>query len=77
MQQPYEVAVEELQAANAAMMGWMERFGNRFSHDEILNGAALTEEKQAWLNEEEERVKALEEVINSSIEDAEMLLNEE
>lgn len=77
MQQPYEVAIEELQAANTAMMGWMERFGNRFSHDEILNGAVLTEEKQAWLNEEEESVKSLEEAINSSIEGAEMLLNKE
>ncbi|MEM8847300.1 MAG: hypothetical protein AAGD17_09385 [Bacteroidota bacterium] len=72
--QHYETAMKDLQGANKAMMDWMMNFGNRFDSDEILEGKALTEEKQEWLNEEEEKVKALKEQINSSIEKAESLL---
>ena len=76
MGQKYEVAMKDLQAANMAMMDWMKNFGNRFDSDEILNGKELTEEKQLWLNEEEEKVKALKEQINGSIERAQALLAE-
>lgn len=72
--QHYEVAMKDLQEANKAMMDWMMNFGNRFDSDEILNGKLLTSQKQEWLNEEEEKVKALKEQINSSIEKAEILL---
>ncbi|MFD2586535.1 hypothetical protein ACFSQJ_06315 [Croceitalea marina] len=73
----YEVAMKDLQEANKSMMDWMMGFGNRFDSDEILEGKALSPEKQEWLNEEEEKVKALKEQINSSIERAEVLLNKD
>lgn len=70
----YDKAMKDLQAAHKSMMDWMKGFGDRFTSDEILNGAALTEQKQEWLNEEEKKVKALKLQINSSIENAEKLL---
>jgi len=70
----YEVAMKDLQAAHKSMMDWMKGFGDRFTSDEILKGAELTEEKKMWLNEEEEKVKALKEQINTSIKNAEKLL---
>ena len=70
----YEMAMKDLQAAHKSMMDWMKGFGDRFTSDEILNGAELTKEKQMWLNEEEEKVIALREQINTSIENAEKLL---
>jgi hypothetical protein len=70
----YEVAMKDLQAAHRSMMDWMKGFGDRFTSDEILKGAELTEEKKMWLNEEEEKVKALKEQINTSIKNAEKLL---
>ncbi|PWL40152.1 hypothetical protein DKG77_04835 [Flagellimonas aquimarina] len=73
----YESAMKDLQAANTNMMDWMMAFGNRFDSEEILDGKELSEEKQVWLNEEEAKVKALREQINSSIEKAETLLKEE
>lgn len=73
----YEVAMKDLQAANTAMMDWMMNFGDRFDSDEILEGKELTEEKKQWLDEEEAKVKALKEQINSSIEKAEALLGTE
>ncbi|QLE01436.1 hypothetical protein HX109_07610 [Galbibacter sp. BG1] len=72
----YEMAKQDLQAAHKSMMDWMKEFGDRFDHEEILNGKELSEEKKEWLKEEEEKVKALKEEINSSIENAEKLLNE-
>lgn len=74
MGQKYEVAMKDLQDANTAMMDWMKDFGDRFNHEEILEGKELTEEKQQWLNEEEEKVKEVKEKINSSIARAEALL---
>lgn len=73
----YQNASKDLQAAHKAMMDWMQGFGKRFDPDEILNGKALTSQKQLWLNEEEEKVKALRDQINSSIKMAEELLAKE
>jgi len=70
----YEKAMKDLQAAHQSMMDWMQGFGNRFDPDEILNGKALTEEKRKWLDEEEIKVKALRDQINSSIRNAETVL---
>ena len=58
------------------MMDWMQGFGSRFDSDEILN------EKNnwkilIWLDEQEGKVKALREQINSSIENAEKILGKE
>ena len=74
MGQKYEVAMKDLQDANTAMMDWMKDFGDRFNHEEILNGKELSEEKQQWLDEEEEKVKVVKEKINGSIARAEALL---
>ncbi|NJB71189.1 outer membrane translocation and assembly module TamA [Saonia flava] len=73
----YEAAKRDLQASHKTMMDWMQGFGDRFNSDEILNGKELTAEKQEWLSEEEEKVKALKEQINKSIEQAEALLKKE
>lgn len=70
----YEKAKEALQASNKTMMDWMKGFGDRFNSDEIMKGKALTDEKKEWLNEEEEKVKSLRDQINSSIKNAETLL---
>ena len=70
----YKAARRDLQDAHKTMMDWMQGFGSRFDSDEILNGKELTEQKQIWLDEEEEKVKALREQINSSIENAEKIL---
>jgi len=70
----YEKAMKDLQAAHKSMMDWMKGFGDRFTSDEILNGAELTEQKQKWLDEEEKKVIALKVQINNSIENAEKLL---
>ncbi len=75
--QQYEVAMKNLQEAHKSMMDWMQNFGGRFDSEEILEGKELTEQKQQWLDEEEEKVKALRDQINSSIEKAEALLAQE
>ncbi|WP_306012487.1 MULTISPECIES: hypothetical protein [unclassified Allomuricauda] len=72
--QQYEEAMKDLQDANTAMMDWMKEFGDRFNHDEIMNGKELSEEKQQLLDEEEEKVKVVKEKINGSIERAQALL---
>ncbi|WP_411029053.1 hypothetical protein [Spongiimicrobium sp. 3-5] len=70
----YAEAMSDLQQSHTSMMAWMQGFGTRFSSDEIMNGKALTEEKQKWLDEEEVKVKALRDQINTSISKAEKLL---
>lgn len=70
----YEAAMKDLQTANKSMMDWMRGFGERFDSDEILNGKELTAQKKEWLNEEEQKVNTLKELIDSSIERAEVLL---
>jgi len=73
----YEVARKDLQDAHKSMMDWMKGFGDRFDSDEIMNGKALTEQKQDWLNEEEKKVIALKTQINESIEKAEKLMGKD
>jgi outer membrane translocation and assembly module TamA len=73
----YMEARKELQEAHKSMMDWMRGFGERFDSDEILNGKELSAQKQKWLDEEEEKVKALRDQINGSIEKAKILLHKE
>ena len=73
----YGKAVEDLQGAHRAMFTWMQEFGERFTPDEILNAAPLSEEKQNWLDEEEEKAMALKEQILESIKNAQALAKEE
>lgn len=70
----YHKAMTDLQAAHKSMMDWMKGFGDRFDSEEILKGKALTPEKKQWLDEEEIKVKAMRDQVNSSIEFAEKLL---
>jgi hypothetical protein len=70
-------AMKDLQQANESMMDWMQGFGNRFDIEEIKNGKELSEEKEQWLKEEEEKVKKVKEDINSSIERAEEILKKQ
>lgn len=72
----YGAAVKELQDSHRAMFTWMQEFGERFTPDEILNGAPLSKEKQKWLDEEEEKVVALKEQILESIDKAKTLTKE-
>ena len=75
MESPQGKAMKDLQEANMTMMDWMQGFGNRFDSDEIMDGKKLSEEKKKWLNEEETKVKEVKEKINSSIANAESLLD--
>jgi DNA-directed RNA polymerase beta' subunit len=75
MESPQGKAMKDLQEANMTMMDWMQGFGNRFDSDEIMDGKELSEEKKKWLNEEETKVKEVKEKINSSIANAESLLD--
>lgn len=67
-------ASQDLKYSHKAMMDWMKTFGERFDSDEILKGKALSDEKQKYLDEEEIKVKALRDKINSSIKSAQELL---
>ena len=73
----YGQAMKDLQDAHKSMMDWMRGFGDRFDSDEILNGKELTDQKKLWLDEEEEKVKALRDQINNSIKQAQELLEEQ
>lgn len=75
--QEYEKAMKDLQAAHKSMMDWMGGFGDRFDYEEIMEGKALTKEKQKWLLEEEEKVKAMRDKVNSSITRARALLEKD
>lgn len=75
MDSPEGKAMRNLQDANKSMMDWMQGIGERFDADEIMRGKALTEEKQKWLDEEEEKVNVVKEKINTSIANAKALLN--
>jgi len=72
----YASSMEDLQDSHKAMMDWMQGFGSRFTSDEILNGAPLSEEKQEWLDEEEKKVVALKKQILESIDEAQDLLQD-
>ena len=71
----YEEAMQDLQEAHEMMMSWMKGFGERFEADEIAMEKELSPQKKEWLDEEEEKVKAMQEKVNSSIARAEALLN--
>ena len=75
MESPQGKAMKNLQEANKSMMDWMQDFGKRFDPDEIMKGKELSEEKQKWLDEEETKVNEVKEKMNSSITNAENLLD--
>lgn len=73
----YKAAKNDLEAAHNYMMDWMKGFGERFDGDEILEGKALSKEKEILLIEEEKKVNTMKDMINNSIAKAEALLNQE
>lgn len=73
----YKSAKDDLEVAYTYMMDWMKGFGERFDGDEILEGKALTEQKEVWLIEEEVKVNTMKDMINNSISKAETLLKGE
>lgn len=75
IESPQGKAMKDLQEANMTMMDWMQDFGDRFDSDEIMDGKELSEEKKKWLDEEETKIKEVKEKINSSIANAESLLD--
>ncbi len=56
------------------MMDWMKGFGDSFDGEEFMKGKTPTEEKQKILDQQEKSVEALRDQMNSSIENAEKLL---
>ena len=66
--------IDELKHANHSMMTWMKDFGGAFETDEIMNGAELSEEKKAALNEFENSVHALQAEMETAIENAQAAL---
>lgn len=72
----YKVAKDDLEEAYTYMMDWMKGFGDRFDSDEILEGKALSKEKEAWLIEEEDKVNIMKDMIKTSIANAEALLKQ-
>lgn len=73
----YKAAKDDLEEAHTYMMDWMKGFGERFDGDEILEGKALSKEKEALLIEEEKKVNTMKDMINNSIANAQALLKEE
>ena len=74
--QPYRIAMEDLQDAHQSMMDWMKGFGDRFDYEETMKGKPLSPEKQEWLKEEEEKVKAMRDQVNQSLKNAKKVLEE-
>lgn len=72
--QEYRRAMQDLQKAHTSMMDWMQGFGERFDHEEIMKGKALSREKETWLVEEEVKVRAMQNQVMGSIRRARALL---
>lgn len=70
----YQKYIDNLKSANQSMMSWMQGFGERFTADEMMKGKTLSEEKMIWLLEEEKKIEAVREKVNSSIEQAKKVL---
>ena len=70
----YADAITDLEQANAAMMNWMQGFGDRFDYAEIQEGKTLSAQKSEWLDEELVKVKEMARAMNESISQAESLL---
>ena len=70
----HQIAIDDLKAANQAMVDWMQGFGARFDVDEMYKSKPLTDQKKEWLNEEEVKFYEMKDQLNSSIKAAEGLL---
>jgi len=71
---PQANAMKKLQESHKAMMDWMREFGDAFTSDEILKGAALSEEKKERLRLEAERIESVKTLMLESIAEGKQLL---
>jgi hypothetical protein len=71
---PQANAITKLQESHKAMMDWMREFGDAFTSDEILKGAALSEEKKERLRLEAERIESVKTLMLESIAEGQKLL---
>lgn len=63
-------AIADLKMANGSMMTWMKDFGSAFESDEIMNGAALSEEKMNTLATFEKSANELRNQMETAIQNA-------
>lgn len=71
---PQALTMKKLQESHKAMMDWMREFGDAFNSDEILKGAALSEEKKERLRIEAERITEVKRLMLESIAEGKQLL---
>jgi hypothetical protein len=71
---PEAKAIEDLKVAHEAMMTWMKEIGDTFTHEEIMKGAALSDEKKEALRIEADKIAEVKRLILESITNAEALL---
>ena len=71
---PQAVSMKKLQESHKAMMDWMREFGDAFTSDEILKGAALSEEKKERLRIEAERIAEVKRLMLESIAEGKQIL---
>ncbi len=67
-------AMEDLQEASKSMMNWMQDFMDHFDQEEISKGKVLSKEKQALLDEDEQKMIAVKNKMEASIANAQKLL---
>jgi hypothetical protein len=73
---PEAKVLEDLKVAHEAMMTWMKEIGDTFSHEEIMKGAALSDEKKEALRIEADKIAEVKDLMLKSIANAEALLKE-
>ena len=73
---PEAQAIEDLKVAHEAMMTWMKEIGDTFTHEEIMKGAALSDEKKEALRIEADKIAEVKRLMLESIANAEALLKE-
>ena len=73
---PEAKAIEDLKVAHEAMMTWMKEIGDTFTHEEIMKGAALNDEKKEALRIEADKIAEVKRLMLESIANAEALLKE-
>ncbi|MEK9583290.1 MAG: hypothetical protein VW034_00270 [Flavobacteriaceae bacterium] len=73
---PEAKAIEDLKVAHEAMMTWMKEIGDTFTHEEIMKGAVLSDEKKEALRVEADKIAEVKRLMLESISNAEALLKE-
>lgn len=68
------MTIAELKLANESMMTWMKDFGSAFESDEIMNGAALDDEKKNTLDVFEKSANELKVQMETALKNAEAAL---